>query len=130
MENASKALIIIGAILIALLLVSGGVYVLGLMSDPQDQAADSARSQSIEMFNSKFTPYAGEQRGSSVKQLVSACLSNNGTNNDHQVTLNASSFATTFSAVQSNVNHQSRYRVTLDDTDGDGYIDDVLIVTI
>lgn len=134
MENASKALIIIGAILIALLLVSGGVYVLGLMNDPQDQAADSAKSQSIEMFNSKFTPYAGTQRGSSVKQLVSATQAVMGTNTQHTIAtvnvegtnaVNTGDVTEKLTWIQAHTNSQQIYTVSFGYASG--YINSITI---
>lgn len=111
MENASKALIIIGAILIALLLISAGVYVVNLMNSPQDQATDLVNSQSVEMHNSRFTGYAGEQRGSAVKQLVTAIQSTNAGSAEHPIVLDSASFKSTFGAIQAGVSNKKTYTV-------------------
>ena len=42
MENASKALIIAGAILIAILLISVGILVMNSVNKPIDEAANEA----------------------------------------------------------------------------------------
>ena len=68
MENATKALLIAAAILIAIVLISIGVYVLR-----QGQNAVSSADMSeaeILAFNSKFTTYEGTQRGSNVNALL------------------------------------------------------------
>ena len=68
MENASKALIIAGAILLAILIISLGIMI-------YNQAAGIAQNNSmneleIQQFNQKFTQYEGSEiRGSSVRAL-------------------------------------------------------------
>ncbi|MBR3249652.1 MAG: hypothetical protein IKF83_03015 [Clostridia bacterium] len=69
MENATKALLIAAAILIAIVLVSIGVFVL---RQGQDAIGSVNMSESeILAFNSKFDTYAGTQRGSSIKAMAS-----------------------------------------------------------
>ena len=69
MENASKALIIAGAILIAILLISVGIMVMNSVNKPLDEVTSEADSQSAQMFNSKFANYAGS--GKSTKEVYS-----------------------------------------------------------
>ena len=75
MENASKALIIAGAILISILLISLGIMI-------YNQAKDAATETSmddftISAFNSKFTQYGGEVNGSKVRSLINDVFSSN-----------------------------------------------------
>lgn len=76
MENASKALIIAGAILLAILIISLGILIF-------NQAQDTVGSvnmdeQEIMAFNNKFTQYEGDSvRGSQVNALAQAVLANN-----------------------------------------------------
>ena len=81
MENASKALLIAGAILICIVLISVGMLVLNSTTDVTDQVGDITTSQAAQSFNSNFTGYAGTQKGSSVRQLLGAIATNNDTNN-------------------------------------------------
>lgn len=77
MENASKALIIAGAILIAILIVSLGVLVFQQFAGSAREAANMDE-QEIGEFNSKLTPYVGVSKLSSrVNALLQYCLSNN-----------------------------------------------------
>ena len=77
MENASKALIIAGAILLAILIISLGIMILG---KAQDTINGSGMTQAeVQAFNEKFTKYEGSQRGSSVRSLIQEVVSNNGT---------------------------------------------------
>ena len=78
MENASKALIIAGAILIAILLISVGIMVMNSMNKPIDQAASEADAQAVRMFNAKFEPYlGGKQSASTAKSAISTANANN-----------------------------------------------------
>lgn len=76
MENASKALIIAGAILLAILLISLGILVF-------NQASESANANALNdaqktSFNQKFTKYEGDRvKGSMVKTLVQEIIASN-----------------------------------------------------
>lgn len=79
MENASKALIIAGAILLSILLISLGIFVF-------TQAQDTLGSikldeQEVLAFNNKFLAYEGNIRGSQLKQLFNLVDSNNASAN-------------------------------------------------
>ena len=76
MENASKALIIAGAILLAILIISLGIII---YTQAQDTISSVNMSDQERMaFNSKFEPYRGDSiRGSQVNALAQAVLSNN-----------------------------------------------------
>lgn len=69
MENASKALIIAGSILVAVLVISLGVMIFRNMS--KSVVDDTSLStQQISQFNSKITPYVGNNiSGSNVNNL-------------------------------------------------------------
>ena len=70
MENASKALIIAGAILITIVVVSLGVVLFNRMSDSARAQGDMT-AQQISAFNSKLTPYFGNNiSGSQVNALI------------------------------------------------------------
>lgn len=77
MENASKALIMAGAILLAILLISLGVMVFRNMSNPviTDTSLDK---QTITAFNQKIQPYVGKNKsGSQVNTLRNIAISIN-----------------------------------------------------
>ena len=76
MENASKALIISGAILLAVMLVSLGVFIFKGMSSSAKDAVNMDKEQ-IKAFNSKITPYLGNKvSGSQVNALIQYVISN------------------------------------------------------
>lgn len=76
MENASKALIIAGAILLSILIISLGILIFSQAQDTINSINMS--EQEIMAFNNKFTPYEGTGvRGSQVNALIQAVYSNN-----------------------------------------------------
>ena len=77
MENASKALIISGAILLAVMIVSLGVYAFNSMRKSAIDAVDMNKEE-IQAFNAKITPYLGNNvSGSQVNTLIQYVISNN-----------------------------------------------------
>ena len=75
MENASKALIIAGAILLAILLISLGIMIFNQAQGVVDGSGMSEAE--IGAFNSKLTKYEGKQKGSVVKTMMNEVLSIN-----------------------------------------------------
>ena len=71
MDNASKALIMAGAILISLALVGLGVYIFSISSDLQDNAGQQMDVMAAQTTNKQLENYAGvKKRGSEVKSLI------------------------------------------------------------
>ena len=76
MENASKALIIAGAILLAILIIGLGMFI-------YQQAADQMRTEpidelAVQEYNSKFLNYdKGTISGSQARQLCTAIMQHN-----------------------------------------------------
>ena len=81
MENASKALIIAGAILLAILIISLGIMIYNQASGVVNNNAMS--EVDISTFNNKFTQYEGTNvRGSQVNALLQQIATNNVTYQD------------------------------------------------
>ena len=119
MENASKALIIAGAILISILLISIGIIVINSISDPLNQSINEAEKQAIEMFNAQFTGFSGEQQASAIKTLMTKVTSSNGNDAEHKVTVSATLGGTSYTTpgtIQANVSSKKKYRVVIEDT--------------
>lgn len=75
MENASKALIIAGAILISIMVVSLGVFIFNKMAGSAKEAANMDE-QEITAFNSKIIAYVGDSiSGSQVNALIQYIIS-------------------------------------------------------
>lgn len=76
MENASKALIIAGAILLAISIIGIGMFVFSGVSDVITDSLDMSKDQ-INAYNQTFENYMGKQRGSNVKSLIKEVRSHN-----------------------------------------------------
>lgn len=75
MENASKALIIAGSILITIMVISLGVLIFRNMSEPVKENAN-LDEQIIASFNADITPYIGKNvSGSQVNALIQLVIS-------------------------------------------------------
>lgn len=77
MENASKALIIAGAILISILLIGVGMLLYNSATGTMDEAVSQMSRNEKTMFNSQFTQYEGSISGSNVKALLQIVGENN-----------------------------------------------------
>lgn len=76
MENASKALIIAGAILISILIIGLGVYFYNMAASAGKKV--NLDSQAANAHNQAFTNYFGERQSSTdVKNLMTEIRSNN-----------------------------------------------------
>lgn len=70
MDNASKALIMAGAILIAVAIVGIGIYIFTTANALTDDAVGQIDALAVSAVNSRIETYLGEAvRGSAVKQL-------------------------------------------------------------
>ena len=75
MENASKALIIAGAILLSILIIGLGMFIYQQAADVTGSANMDA--QQVQAYNAEFLSYEGTQRGSAVATLINNILSHN-----------------------------------------------------
>ena len=83
MENASKALIIAGAILLSILIIAIGIYIFNSAQSTVDSSLQSMSSQEVDAFNSQFTSYQGDAvAGSNVKALMTKLAANYGSYKD------------------------------------------------
>ena len=76
MENASKALIIAGAILLSILIIAIGMFIYTSSQSTINESMIQMSTQEIEAFNSQFTIYEGDQSGSKVKSMISKLIAN------------------------------------------------------
>jgi len=76
MENASKALIIAGAILLSILIIAIGMYIYTSSQATIQNSMTDMNTQEIQAFNSNFTAYEGKQTGSQVKALIQKLVAN------------------------------------------------------
>lgn len=128
MDNAVKALIIAGAVLIAILLIGVGIMVFNAANDPLNQAQNSSEQQAVQMFNEPFMANLGEDiTGQQVKSLISTAIASNSKNDsEHQVDIEYS--GKKLSANTLGVSHIStKNRYTTAEVYENGYIKTITV---
>ncbi len=117
MENASKALIIAGAILLSILIIGLGMMIYNqAMSAVEDTGLDAQR---ISTYNSEFDAYIGDnKRGTDVRSLINIIKSHNSAeddqdaaNNSRIVSFNGVSGAAELDAERNKISTGKRYKV-------------------
>ncbi len=108
MENASKALIIAGAILLSILIISLGILVYNNAKNTVGSA--NLDKQEIQTFNSEWESYAGGNKtASEVKSMVQAVIASNaaetkkGTNRWIKISTTGTPNATTLTAAPTDI---------------------------
>lgn len=82
MENATKALLIAGSVLIAIVLIAVGLKILNSTSGVTKQVDDLSTTMEKSMFNSQYTKYEGQRKGTEVKSLLNLIYQNNKNSNN------------------------------------------------
>ena len=83
MDNATKALLIAAAVLVAIIIISLGVYVVSLAQNQMKGAESGLNDVEIQSFNSTYKSYEGTSvSGTKVKALVDAVYNHNLTESD------------------------------------------------
>lgn len=78
MENASKALIIAGAILLSILIIGLGMFIYQQATDAIGNV--NMNSQEVQAYNSQFLNYEGQRNGTSVRALCDLVRNHNNSN--------------------------------------------------
>ncbi len=109
MENASKALIIAGAILLSILLISLGIMI---FTQAQDVVTGSGMTEAqVSSFNQKFLKYEGTKKGTLVKSLIQDVMATNANeaeNDGIKVLVNGTEPKTT-----ENIKNNNSYDITM-----------------
>ena len=116
MENASKALIIAGAILLAILLISLGIMVYNQAKGTINDADLSA--EEVQTFNTKFTSYGGTQSGTKVNSLMDAVAANNGASSHKVVVVGANTGVTPCYGITGSVKTKANTTYTVNQPSG------------
>ena len=137
MENASKALIIAGAILLAILIISLGIMIYNQAAGVVDSTAMD--EVAVTSFNKKFTQYEGKNvRGTQVNALLETIVQNNLSNSSDaskqvEVEVSATNWGTgtkpsgKITSMTSKANTGNSYTVTTTKNTKSGYITKVTI---
>lgn len=137
-----KGMMEIGAILVLIVIMSMGIAVYNTASVKRVQVDSTAIAMEMQSFNSQFSPYSGTGlTGSQVKSLMSAIISSNATNDNHQISVvtststglpsnalftNGTSEASDISSISQGLSTGKKYTVELN-YDNDGFVDEIVI---
>ena len=117
MENATKALIIAGSILIAILLIAMGIRTFNSTEGLRREQEKSIDTTDINMFNSKFSGNLGYAiSDAKAKALVQKIIASNAANDTQKVTFRGNIPTDTSGATA------GTYQATYDEN---GYITDI-----
>lgn len=132
MDNASKALIMAGAILISLALVGLGVYIFSMSKDIQGNTTQTMDSLTAQTTNTQLSNYAGKKvRGSNVLSFLAYVDTLNsqdafpididsGTMENYDFTATGGTIS---SDNRSDIKPNSYYEIALEDQKPDGAVD-------
>ena len=132
MENATKALLIAAAVLIAILIITLGLVVYNNSANTVNQA--NLSSQEIQAQNEKFTRYNGNnKRGSEVNSLLQTALNYNlnTTDDGNKVTVTgkngAPSLATTATSITTQADTSALYTIEVKYEGAGGLVSEVVV---
>lgn len=88
MENAAKALLIAGGILIALVIISTGLIVYTKTRELQEQESTIRETEQVSKFNREYTAYdKKELRGIEIITITNKAINNNIQNPENPITI-------------------------------------------
>lgn len=131
MENATKALLIAGSVLIAIVLIAVGIKILGSTSGVTEQVGQVSNSLETSIFNSQYTQYEGTQKRSAIRALYRLVQQNNSKNSNRQIEIwigqqGAPETQLTEDILES-ITGDAKFSVKLDDKNNDGYVDYIFL---
>ena len=117
MENATKALLIAAAVLVAILIISLGLMVYNMASETVGNV--NLSGQEVAAFNEKFVGYDGpNKRGSEVNAMLKTVLNHNLTNETKIAVVAESgsevSLDTNATSITKQANVSKLYKVTVE----------------
>ena len=136
MENATKALLIAAAVLIAILIISLGLVVYNSSAETVKSA--NLSQQEVQSANEKFARYNGEnKRGSEVNAMLQKLLNSNvdaaaakETDRQVSVTLDASEILSkTAKSITKQADTSKLYKIEVQYNGNGGLVDKIVVTT-
>ncbi len=124
MENASKALLIAGSVLIVILIIGIGMLIYSSIGGTIDETLRQMSDQEKQAFNTQFKQYEGRKNGAQVKALKDRVDTNNSSLDDEK-----NPKYVTMTVDGGSINTARTYDVTVTDSDGDGLVDTINVKT-
>lgn len=136
MENASKALIIAGAILLAISIIGIGMFIFSQASDTI-KSTGGLNSEQAATYNSKFDAYMGSNvKGTLVRNLYDTVRNHNISNQSDTsllVSINNVQTAADLNAAKATILAGATYKVEVTDAgydSGTGYIKNITVTKV
>lgn len=130
MENASKALIIAGAILLSILIIGLGMMIFNQAKDAI--SGTGMDQQKIATYNAQFTDYEGTNvNGTRARSLCEVVRSHNITNSEDEsllIGINGKNTITDINAEKTALKAGKTYVITCEYDDKTGYVNNITIV--
>lgn len=129
MENASKALIIAGSVLIAILIISLGLFIFKSTEGTTDQTKKLGETLEVQQFNSQFLKYCGDSvKGSQVRTLCEVIIAHNANSEDSKkVKIFNSDDVNYISTERNKIKTNQNYKVTQHINKPTGLIDYITV---
>ena len=140
MENASKALIIAGAILLSILIIGLGMLIFNQAKDAMSNTGMD--KQKIDAYNSDFEAYVGTNvNGTRVRSLIDTVRTHNISTQDDKSLLitvtpnniesaSAGTDTSTLNITKGKIQAGKNYKVELGYDNSTGYVNDVKITPV
>ena len=132
MDNASKALIMAGAILIAVGIVGIGIYIFTTANSMTDDALNQIDALTVQSVNSQLVQYEGKIRGRELKACINAARSINNQN----ALPNSKTIGLKFGSIDVNkvpnstvtgISDNTDYNVSFEYDDATGFISKIVV---
>ena len=128
MDNASKALVMAGAILIAVMLISLGVLLFNQGQQTAQQAGHLMDSRAISTYNSTYQMFEGAKRSpSEARKLITDV---NAHNKNSQEVYDYGSITLKETTSTSAISDQKKYTIELTDFHDNGAVKEITITEV
>ena len=117
MENASKALLMVGGILVGILILTLMATLFINSKQLSNAHNEERKTQAIQQFNVNFTKYLGQEL--TIHQVVTICsFAKEENNKHHEVTI----ISGTYTKDDIKININSKYKMKIKSYSEEGYI--------
>lgn len=121
MENATKALLIAAAVLIAIVLIAVGIRILNSSEGVTNNVDKVTTAAGLSVHNSQFTDYEGKQTGVEVKALLNKAAATHRSGSEHKVNVNSYTDANSIASYRATIVANATYTVSVE-YDSNGYV--------
>lgn len=125
-RKRNKKIKILVLVLLLIIIITTVIAIVINLNKRRDERIASEKEEALQVVNTQFTVYEGEQSYNGIKSLMTAVMSNNSRNKEHQITVYFNDELKTPREISSSVNSKITYIVGLV-YDEAGYTSKILI---